>query len=127
MKKQLVDKTNNAVNVLFPYKTKYNTWVYDDEDLGIYSEAFVMGSSEVIDHLIGEDARFCKVVISSSPLPRYDALLEKIEDVKGEFAMEGWYQISDKSMPPNWLCQRCCDYFPGYPQQIYVSIERINK
>lgn len=125
--KKVVNKQNNAVNVLFPYKTQYQTWVYDDEDLGVYTEAFVMGSSEVIDHLIGADATHCKVLISSQPLPKYDALLEKINAKEGEFEMEGWYQIADKSMPPNWLCGRCCDYFPGYPEQIYVKIDRVDK
>lgn len=82
-------KSNNQINVISPYR-KGNIWVYDDPDIGVYSEPFVMGSSEVIDFLVGEETNFFDAAISSKPIPKYDARLVKIEVEKG---IEGWYQL----------------------------------
>ena len=114
-------KANNEVNVIHPYRTQYRTWVYDDEDLGVYSEAFVMGSSEVIDHLVGEETNSFQAAISAKPLPKYDARLIKIEGEE-----EGWYQLEGTDMQ-HWLCGCVLDYFQDYPDNIYVKISNKKK
>lgn len=111
-------KTLNEVNTIHPYRTKFGTWVYDDEDLGVFSEAFVMGSSEVIDHLVGSDTNFFDAHISAKPIPTYDARLIKIDKEDG---FDGWYQLEGTEME-NWLCACVTDYFPDYPDSIYVKI-----
>lgn len=114
------NKQNNTINVLFPYRTPQGVWLYNDEDLGVYGEAFVAGSSEVIDYLLRGETE-CISTISSKPFPGYTALLNKIPNTD----IEGWYQIEGNDMPPNWLCSKVLDYFPDYPDQIYVKIEGV--
>lgn len=118
-KNKVVNKTNNAVNVIFPYRTKHGTWVYDDESLNTYEEAFVCGSSEVIDAIVGTKVNKCKVTISSSPLPNSTITLHKIDKEDG---IEGWYRAEPLGME-HWLCSKVLDYFPNYPKNIYVKIE----
>lgn len=115
-------KANNALNVIYPYRTKYGTWVYDDEDLGIYSEAFVMGSSEVIDHLVGKDTDQFRAIISQNYLPDYTAKLVNIDSP--EEKSRGWYMLDGTDMQ-HWLCGRVLDYFQDYPETIYVKIEKL--
>lgn len=115
-------KATNEVNVIHPYRTQYRTWVYDDPDIGVYSEAFVMGSSEVIDHLVGEETNQFTATISAKPLPKHNARLIKIDEEKG---IEGWYQLEGTEMK-HWLCGCVLDYFTGYPNDIYVSISNLS-
>ena len=110
-------KANNVINILHPYRTNYGGWVYDDPDIGVFQEAFVMGSSEVIDHLVGEDTTRFQLLISSKKIPKHDA---KIVKIKGE--EDGWYQLEGTDMQ-HWLCGCVLDYFPGYPDEIYIKIQ----
>lgn len=114
-------KHKNQVNVIYPYRTHGGTWVYDDPDVPVFAEAFVMGSSELIDHFVGEKAMKFTAYISSKPLPRQTLHLVNI-DKGGE--IQGWYRLVGTDME-NWLCGHVLDYFEGYPQNIYVSIENI--
>lgn len=117
-KKKIISKVNNAINVLFPYRTKSGMWVYDDEDLGVYGEAFVCGSSEVIDAVVGMDKDQCVATISSKPFPNYALKLSKDKSEE----MPGWYLAEPLGMK-HWLCSKVLDYFPDYPEEIYVKIE----
>lgn len=110
-------KSKNVINVLYPYRTENGTWVYDDSDIGVFKEAFVMGSSEVIDHLVGLDCNNFKLLISSNPIPNYTAKLNKLDR-----EYEGWYQLEGTNME-HWLCGCVLDYFENYPDNIYVKIE----
>lgn len=111
-------KAKNVINILFPYRLEDNLWVYDDEDLGVYREAFVMGSSEVINHLVGMECRKFTMAISHSIIPQYDAHLIKIE---GD-GSQGWYRHEESGME-HWLCGCVLDYFEDYPENIYVKIQ----
>lgn len=121
-----IDKSNNQVNVIHPYRTQYGSWVYDDADLNVYSEAFVMGSSEVIDHLVGKDVNFFDAAISQHPLPNPTAVLTRMDDKNIESGMNGWYHLEGTDMD-HWLCGCVLDYFPGYPAKIYVAISNTKK
>lgn len=123
MQKRKVDKTGNAVNVIYPYRTSHGTWVYDDEDLGVYSEAFVCGSSEVIDHLVGEETNTFTAAISAAPIPGYQAKLVRLDNKEG---MTGWYRLDGTDME-HWLCSCVLDYFPDYPAEIYVLFSDLKK
>jgi len=116
---KIIDKTKNSINTLHPYRLANDLWVYDDEDLGVYSEAFVMGSSEVINHLVGMECDKFTMFISAQPIPEYDAHLVKI---KGD-GSEGWYQLQGTGME-HWLCGQVLAYFPDYPSDIYVKLKK---
>lgn len=131
-------KASNTVNTLHPYRDPVSKgWYYDDEDLGVYKEAFVMGSSEVIDHLVGKDCNSFTAHISHSKIPAYTARLKKLSpkealeqekhlgyeavDEKDSEPMQGWYRLEGTEMV-HWLCGCVLDYFTGYPANIYVKI-----
>ena len=122
--KKKIDKTNNAINVLYPFRTSHGTWVYDDEELGVYSEAFVCGSSEVIDAIVGTEAKHCMATISSKPFPNPTIVLHKIDKEGNE--IQGWYRAEPLGME-HWLCSKVLDYFPDYPEVMYVKIEEVKK
>lgn len=114
-------KANNSINTLHPYRVDKDLWVYDDEDLGVYSEAFVLGSSEVINHLVGMDCNKFTMHISSKTIPEYDAHLIKIHGRE-----EGWYQLEGSNME-HWLCGQVLAYFSEYPEEIFVKITSKNQ
>lgn len=116
-----MNKQNNAINTLHPYRGEDGSWYYDDEDLGIYNEAFILGSSEAIDLIVGKDCNNFKMYISSSPIPGYDARILRRPDLEERDEIPGWYQMEGSKFP-NWLCSRTLDYFPDYPESIYIKI-----
>jgi len=121
------DKSKNLVNVIYPYRTQGNTWVYDDTDVPVYGEAFVMGSSELIDILVGEDCDNFTAYISAEPLPNPTVILdnidEKMESNADDFNMQGWYQMRGTNHK-NWFCNHIMDYFNVLPKTIYVVIKK---
>lgn len=119
----LKDKTKNAVNVIYPYRTDGGTWVYDDPDVPVYAEAFVMGSSELIDMVVGTDCNKFTAYISKDPLPNHTVILDNIDEEKND-GFEGWYRMRGTTHE-NWLCEHLNDYFsPKYPKTIYVTIKK---
>lgn len=141
-----IDKSKNQVNVIYPYRTKGGTWVYDDEDLDVYAEAFVCGSSELIDMLVGKDCNNFTAYISSKKIPNHTVKLVNVddliitEDVEDEeiaqllteefeagveagelYEPKGWYEMEGTGHR-NWFCGHLLDYFQGYPKEIYVQI-----
>jgi hypothetical protein len=114
------DKTRNQVNVIHPYRTSHGTWVYDDPDVPVYAEPFVMGSSELIDKVMGRACNSFTAYISAMPLPNASVVLDNVDDqVEGGF--QGWYEWRGNGHR-NWFCGHLTDYFEGYPKTIYVSI-----
>lgn len=120
---KLKSKASNAVNVIWPYRTPEKDWVFDDEDLELKAEAFVMGTSEMIDHLVGTKAMRFRATISTNPLPKITAKLNRIADAGG---MPGWYQLEGTDIQ-HWLCGVTCLYFKNYPEVIYVHLDRITE
>lgn len=128
-------KANNEINVLHPYRDQqFGGWFYDDPDLGVFREAFVMGSSEVIDHLVGKETNHFTCFISQNPIPGAQAHLVKTTapkfetpyvydaEAEEESFTKGWYQLAGTEMK-HWLCGCVLDYFQDYPDHIYVRIE----
>jgi hypothetical protein len=95
-------------------------WLYDDSDLDVYKEPFVLGSSEVIDRIVGEDCESFTMLISKDPIPDYTAKIVRRLDLEIE-GMKGWYQLEGTEMT-HWLCGHLLDYFNDYPSSIYVKI-----
>lgn len=117
----LVDKSKNLVNILHPYRTPYGSWVYDDPEIPVMGEAFVCGSSEVIDQLVGKETNSFTAAISAKPIPGYHARLNRLYDEEKKDGIEGWYQLDGTDMK-HWLCNCVKDYFPDYPKYIYVLL-----
>lgn len=118
---KFVDKTGNQINVLYPYR-HMGGWVFDDPDIGLYKEAFVLGTDEIINSIVGKRKKF-KVLISHSYIPDETGVLEKvaIKD-KNNVEAEGWYKLKGTEMV-GWLCPQVLSYFRGYPDKIHFKIE----
>jgi len=110
-----IDKTQNTVNVLFPYRTKYGVWCFDDEQLGIVGEPFVGDINTMIDiHAQGSENLI--INISSQPIPGSTLSLTKREDLG-----QGFYQL-DGTEITGWLCPCFLNYFPDYVEKVYAKI-----
>lgn len=127
-----MDKKKNQINVIHPYRTTYGTWVYDDPDIPVYAEAFVAGSSELIDMVVGKEYNTFTAYLSAKPMPDVTVILDNIDKEKEEsykgsqfegFEMKGFYRMRGTGHE-NWFCGHLLDYFEGYPETIYVQIKK---
>lgn len=114
----MIDKTNNVINTLYPYRT-HAGWAFDDEDVELYEEAFVLGIPEIIDSIVGEKDSFV-VYISEKPIPQSTGVLINIDEEKQD-EVKGWYKYEGSEME-GWLCEATLKYFKNYPTKIYFKI-----
>ena len=114
---------NNALFAIAPY-WDMETWVFDDESVGLVKEPFVSGIPEMIDHLVKDipDARNgFRLIFSREPYPGYSVSLSW---VKSEY--EGnWYQMDQGPQLSGWLCPALSNYFSQPPKKFYVSAESL--
>lgn len=113
-----VDKTRNQVNVLYPTRSKYGVWSFDDEDLDIVGEPFVGAINLMIDSLLNGEEQ-CIIYCSKEPIHDYNISLTKREDMG-----QGMYQM-DGTEVVGWLCPCFLNYFPDYVDKVYAKIEPI--
>ncbi|BBD57827.1 hypothetical protein NIES2109_05950 [Nostoc sp. HK-01] len=110
----------NSMMVIFPYRHN-QTWVFDDERLGLVQEPFVSGVPEMIDILVQGIANVeegFKLLFSASPFPGYQAELTWLrEEYNGN-----WYLWREKGLE-GWLCPALFKYFEQAPAKIYCQAE----
>ena len=110
----------NSMFVLAPYRYE-GTWVFDDPDVGLRREAFVMGIDALIDRLVahipGAERGF-RLLFSPAPFPGYAAKLEwRREEYGGN-----WYWCPQFQME-GWLCPALFKYFSEAPRELYARAE----
>jgi hypothetical protein len=114
----------NQIQVIVPYWLESaQTWVFDDERVGLVQEPFVSGVPEMLDHLVTEipDARKgFRLLFSSGPFP---GVQRKLEWVREEFG-GNWYR-SDQPPMEGWLCPALFRYFESAPAELYVKAEAL--
>lgn len=115
-KRNIMDKTGNQINVIYPYRTKHG-WAFDDRDVDLQREPFVAGIPEIIDSIVG-DRRDFTALISAEPIPDYSGHLVKNKKSK----TVGWYELQGTGRM-GWLCPATLRYFKDYPDDIYFKIE----
>ncbi len=112
----------NSLLIIFPYKYE-DSWVFDDETVGLKNEPFVCGIPEMIDILVQDipdaSAKF-KMIFSKDPFPTYQAKLVYLREEYGG----NWYCWQDKAMD-GWLCPALFKYFDAAPSEIYCKAERL--
>ncbi|MBD2438685.1 DUF6717 family protein [Nostoc sp. FACHB-110] len=112
----------NSIIVIFPYRLN-QTWVFDDERLGLLQEPFVSGVPEMIDIFVQGIAHVdegFKLLFSANPFPTYQAeLIWLREEYSGN-----WYRWSEKSLE-GWLCPALFKYFNHAPEKIYCKAESL--
>jgi hypothetical protein len=113
---------SNQIQVIAPY-WHAGTWVFDDPDVGLTREPFVMGIPEMINDLVRDipDARLgFRLLFSPSPFPGFQRRVEWVrEDMEGN-----WYRADEPPME-GWLCPALFRYFDEAPPQLYVKAEPI--
>jgi len=110
----------NILTVIEPY-WYLDTWVFDDETVGLDKEPFVQGIPEMIDELVKNipNARSgFKLVFSLMPFPDYQIELVRIREEYGGY----WYRAKNKSVE-GWLCPALFRYFDTAPETIYIKAE----
>lgn len=110
----------NSIMIITPYQ--YGTqWVFDDANVGLVREPFVMGIGEMISTMVSDFAapeEGFTLLFSASPFPGHTLTLDRMhEDLDGR-----WYK-SDELEATGWLCPALFEYFDEAPENIYVQIK----
>lgn len=111
----------NQIIVIYPYLYE-NTWVFDDDAVGLEKEPFVCGIPEMIDimtqNIDSADKGF-KMLFSSFPFPGYQAELVHLREQYGG----NWYSWQEHNLE-GWLCPAMFRYFATTPEKIYCKAEK---
>ncbi|HEY9651593.1 MAG TPA: DUF6717 family protein [Coleofasciculaceae cyanobacterium] len=113
---------SNAIRVIFPYRYQ-DTWVFDDERVGLVQEPFVSGIPVMIDSLVQDipnASNGFKLLFSENPFPGYQAQLIWVREEYGGH----WYRWTQHNME-GWLCPALFKYFGEAPQTIYCKAEKL--
>jgi hypothetical protein len=107
-----------------PLRWERGTWVYDDPEVGVFGEPFVLGADTMLSRLrelqVGPGRGPFRVVFSASPFP---GALEARKLHKEDGGV--WYEaeLGGETMQ-GWLCGHFFDYFAAAPPAVYVRAER---
>lgn len=110
----------NTISVLFPYKYE-GMWVFDDPDVGLRREPFVLGIDKMIDHFVADvpnAAQGFRLVFSPTPFPGHTIKLEWRREESGG----NWYYCPQLGIE-GWLCPALFKYFDKAPAEIYAKAE----
>jgi len=107
-----------------PYR-KYGTWIFDDPDVGLVREPFVLGIPEMIDVMVINIPNAENGFRMCFGLTR-PAKVEGVHHVK-LMALEeggGWYRDVSTRMG-GWLCPATLNYFPAFPKNLFIWAEEM--
>ena len=110
----------NVLTVIQPYWYA-DTWVFDDESVGLDKEPFVQGIPEMIDYLVKDipNARSgFMLLFSSQPFAGYQVELTRVREEYGGY----WYKAKDEGAE-GWLCPALFKYFESAPESLYIKAE----
>lgn len=108
----------NALLTIAPYRFA-DTWVFDDDRVGLVREPFVAGADRILDLLtanIPDAARGFRLTFSAQPFPGYQArfVIDRPE------SCGHWYRWPDREVE-GWLCPALFKYFETAPPEIYAQ------
>lgn len=110
----------NSIMIITPYMYGGH-WVFDDANVDLVREPFVMGIDEMITGMVStfeNPEEGFVILFSESPFPGYTLSLERMyEEFDGN-----WYK-SEELGSNGWLCPALFKYFDEAPQHIYVQIK----
>ena len=110
----------NVLTVIQPYWYA-DTWVFDDESVGLDKEPFVQGIPEMIDYLVKDIPNACSgfmLLFSSQPFVGYQVELTRVREEYGGY----WYKAKDEGAE-GWLCPALLRYFDDAPESLYIKAE----
>lgn len=113
---------SNQIKAIAPYwHDDIETWVFDDESVGLNQEPFVQGVPEMIDDLTKdiENAKSgFRLIFSAEAFPGYQRRLDFVAPEMGG----AWYDEAESNLR-GWLCPALFRYFDRPPKAIYVKAE----
>lgn len=110
----------NAMMILYPYWYG-DTWVFDDDAVGLLREPFVFGVPEMIDQLVAgiPDARQgFRLTFSLTPFPG----VQRVVEWRRDGYPGNWYGFEGEAHE-GWLCPALFKYFDTAPPKIYVRAD----
>lgn len=113
---------SNAMMVIFPYRYE-ETWVFDDDRVGLEREPFVCGVPEMIDILVKDipQAEYgFKLFFSANPFPGYQAEFKRVREEYGGH----WYRWEKHNLE-GWLCPALFKYFEVAPEKFYCQAKKL--
>ena len=112
----------NQIQVIAPYR--YNdTWVFDDENVGLFREPFVVGIPEIIEAAMkAEGIAGSKLLLHFSGA-QFPGCKKKLTWIREEFG-GNWYK--DEAGREGWLCPALFKYFDEAPAEIYADFRLAN-
>jgi hypothetical protein len=96
------------------------TWVYDDPEVGVYAEPFVLGADTMLSLLreaqVGPGRDPFRITFAASPFPGAVEARRLAEEDGGV-----WYEAELQGhVLSGWLCGHFFDYFESAPPAVYV-------
>jgi hypothetical protein len=112
----------NQIQIIAPYWLPgAQTWVFDDDRVGLVQEPFVSGIPEMIDDLVADIPKArqgFRLLFSADPFPGYQRKLDWVREEMGG----NWYRSQEPPME-GWLCPALFRYFDSAPPALYVKAE----
>jgi hypothetical protein len=112
----------NQINVIAPYwLDTVETWVFDDDRVGLVREPFVSGADTFLSEFVKDipNARSgFRLLFSIAPFPAYQQKLIWVREEMGG----NWYRSAEMQIE-GWLCPALFRYFDRVPAQLYVRAE----
>ena len=111
--------------LLLRWEPERATWIYDDAEIGVFGEPFVLGADTMLTALrglhVGPGLDPFRIVFSAD---RFPGALEarRLEEEDGGV----WYEarLGDEVLR-GWLCAHFFDYFETAPPAVYVKAEPV--
>ena len=106
----------NSLYVLKIYNHE-GTYVFDDPQVDLVREPFVMGMPEIIEHQMGGGPiDTFTAIFSAAAFPGYNTVLKRLHPEYGGT----WYEL-DGTHLQGWLCPALFKYFQVAPERLYVQ------
>ena len=114
----------NSIMVIAPYWDS-GTWVFDDEEVGLTKEPFILNVPEMITDMVKDIPRAkkgFKLFFSAAPFPNYQVEFEWVREESGG----NWYRIKGQTLE-GWLCPSMYRYFETAPKSLFAKAEPLKK
>lgn len=110
----------NSIFILYPERTSFGIWVFDDESTGLVREPFVGETNTLIDNMVGDikaEGSPIALLFSASSFPNYQVKLEL-----SNTSPSGTTYYSPKYKIFPWLCPAMFKYFPTAPEEMFACV-----
>ena len=113
---------NNSMFEIKPYWDG-DTWVFDDDRVGLVREPFVVGVPEMINELVKDIPNAqegFRMLFSMHPFPSHTHSIKRLGAESGWT----WYQMEQEPKLKGWLCPALFKYVLSAPERMYVKAVR---